>query len=309
MKDPKTGIIVVTYNSELVINNCLKSLFRNSYPDMEVVVVDNASSDETVPTIRKYFKKVHIITNKTNTGFGAANNIGIKLLLKKDCDFIVLLNPDTISSPNLIRKLISVFENDEKIAVAGCIITYAKNNKKIWFAGGYFNRLFCFTRHRYMNQSLNNANVKSGKVDFITGACMMISSEVIKNVGFIPEKYFLYFEDVFFCKKIIDKGFSCYLIAESLVNHHVSTSTGIRQTNKMTPLRAYYFARNPLLYIRGNVNGYLKLTGFIGQFFIRFPFYSYKILKEKNVTSFYYYCKGVADGLRGISSNSFLNKA
>lgn len=309
IKAPKTGIVIVTYNSGSVIKDCLKSLLANSYPNMEVVVVDNASSDKTVQTIRTHFKNVYIVENKKNVGFGSANNIGIKYLLKKNCDFFLLLNPDTIPSPTLIKKLVSIFENNDRVGVAGCIINYANNHKKIWFAGGYFNRLFCFTRHRHMNQLLNRANVKSGKVDFITGACMMISSKVIKNVGFIPEEYFLYFEDVFFCQKIKEKGFSSYLLAESLISHHVSTSTGIRETNKMTPLRAYFFARNPLLYINGNMKGYLKLTGFIGQFFIRFPFYSYIVFKERNARSFYYYCKGVRDGLAGISSNSFLNIA
>src|SRR3989344_1981840 len=99
IKAPKTGIVIVTYNSESVIKSCLKSIFANNYPSMEVVVVDNASSDKTVSTVHKYFKNVHIIGNKQNVGFGSANNIGIRYLRKKNCDFFLLLNPDTVSSP------------------------------------------------------------------------------------------------------------------------------------------------------------------------------------------------------------------
>lgn len=307
IKAPYAGIVIVTYNSESVIKECLKSILANNYPNMEVVVVDNASSDKTVSRIRGYFKNIHIIGNKQNVGFGSANNIGIKYLRKKNCDFFLLLNPDTVSSPTLIKKLVNIFQEDDRIGIAGCIITYEKNHKKIWFGGGYFNKLFCFTRHKYMNQSLNSAKVKSGSVDFITGACMMINSKIIKKAGFIPEQYFLYFEDVFFCQKIKEKGFSCYLLAESLISHHVSTSTGIKETNKMTPLRAYFFARNPILYIRENVKGHLKLTNLFGQFFIRLPYYTFQIVRTGDIKALAAYLGGVVDGSFRESSRFFLN--
>lgn len=304
---PKVGVIIVTYNSGEYIKKCLESILKKNYQNLEILVVDNNSKDETVSTIQKYFNNVNLIKNKTNVGFGGANNGGIKYLQKKQCEYFLLLNPDTVSSPTLIKKLVNTFQENDRIGIAGCIITYAKNNKKIWFAGGYFNRLLCFTKHSYMNKSFSSTKITSGKVDFITGACMMIDSKIIKKVGFMPEQYFLYFEDVFFCQKVKEKGFSSYLLAEPLVSHHVSTSAGIKETNKMTPLRAYYFARNPLLYIRKNVKGYLKLANFIGQFFIRFPAYTYKIAKERNTKAFLYYCKGMVEGSFRESSSVFLN--
>jgi len=305
---PKVGVIVVTYNSRFYIKKCLESILNNNYSNFELLIVDNSSNDKTVSLIRKFFKQTSIIKNDRNLGFGAANNIGIKYLMKKKCELFLLLNPDTVSSPNLIKKLVNIFQEKDRIGIAGCIITYTNNHKKIWFAGGYFNKLFCFTRHKYMNDSLKKVGVESRNVDFITGACMMISSTVIEKVGLMPEEYFLYFEDVFFCQKAKEKGFSCYLLAQPLISHHVSTSTGFKNTNKMTPLRAYFFARNPLLYIRHDVKGFLKLTNFIGQLFIRFPIYVFKITKEKSLKAFLYYCWGIVDGTFRESSNFFLNK-
>lgn len=304
----KVGVIIVTYNSQDYIRSCLKSVLSNNYHGFEIVVVDNLSKDNSL-TIVDEFKKIKIIRNDKNLGFGAANNIGIKYLLKRGCEFVLLINPDTISSPTLITELVGAFQISDKIGSVGCIITYVNSQKKIWFAGGSFNKLFCFTRHKYMDEFLNRTKIKSGTVDFITGACMMIKTEVIKKVGFIPEEYFLYFEDVFFCQKIKSKGFDCFLLASPLISHQVSTSTGTAQTNKMTPLRAYFYARNPIIYIRKEVRGYLKITNLIGQFFMRLPFYTYKIIKERNVKSFYYYCKGMVDAALGEASNFFLNKS
>ncbi|MBI2621685.1 MAG: glycosyltransferase family 2 protein [Candidatus Levybacteria bacterium] len=304
----KVGVVIVTYNSEKYIRMCLKSIQSNSYPNFETLAVDNSSQDKTAQVIKKGFKKVGFIENKKNLGFSAANNIGIKYLLNKKCDYILLINPDTVSSPTLIEKLVNSFEINKKIAVAGCIITYAKDRKKIWFGGGYFNNFFCYSRHKYMNKSLKNVEIKSGYVDFITGACMMIDSKIFKKMGFLPEDYFLYFEDLFFCQKIKEKGFLCYLLALPLAYHYVSTSTGVAQTNIMSPLRAYFFARNPIIYIKKNVKGFRKITNLAGQFLIRLPFYAFKIIFQKEKTRpFFYYCRGIFDGILGKSPNPVLN--
>ena len=153
MQKPKVGVVVVTHNSQDFIYSCLKSVIDNTFPDLEIVVVDNASSDSTISVIKKNFK-VKIIKNEKGLGFVAANNIGIKFLIKKGMDYILQINPDAISSPELVEKLLGVFKKDPKIGVCGCIITYSGKRGKVWFAGGYFNRLFCYTRHKFMDKEL-----------------------------------------------------------------------------------------------------------------------------------------------------------
>lgn len=305
-KIQKVGVVVVTHNSQDFIYSCLKSIIDNKFSGLEIVVVDNASRDSTILVIKKNFK-VKIIKNEKGLGFVAANNIGIKFLIKKGVGYILQINPDTISSPELVEKLLGVFKKDPKIGVCGCIITYTGKRGKVWFAGGYFNRLFCYTRHKFMDKQLKDIKPKSGYTDFITGACMMIDANIFKKIRFSPDKYFLYFEDVFFCENVKKAGFACFLLAEPLVSHIVSATIGIAQTNKMTPVRAYFFARNPLLYIKSDVKGYLKITNLIGQLFIRLPYYTYKMIREKNLKSIYFYYRGIVDSMRSGSSNFFLN--
>ena len=147
-----------------------------------------------------------------------------------------------------------------------------------------------------MDKEVNMAHIKSGKTDFITGGCMMIKREIIDKVGLFDEKYFLYFEDVFFSTKIRKQGYVCYLVAKPLVSHLVSAVTGEAGSNRMTPLRSYYFARNPLLYIKGEVRGFLRLSNIFGQLFIRLPYYSFQMLKIGDFHSFISYIKGLRDG-------------
>ncbi len=297
----KVGAVIVTYNSGSYILNALDSLFKTNHPNLSVVVVDNGSKDSTVSRIRHKFKAVHIIENKKNDGYAKANNKGIRYLLLKKVEYILILNPDTIVSNNLFNELLKPMHENKNILAVGPLITYLKDPKKIWYAGGYFNKLFLYTKHPHMNKYLGIVKIYSGITDFITGACILVKKEAFEKIGFLPEEYFLYFEDVDFCKKINDKNYLCYFLAKPLVKHNVSSSSGIAGTNKISPLRAYYYARNPLLYIRKNGKGFSSLAWLFGQFFIRLPYYFLEMSRQRNPAVFLWYIRGIKDGVKGIS--------
>jgi len=291
----KVGVVIVTYNSKKYIESCLDSVLNSNTPlELEIVIIDNASTDTTVRLLQKRYPTVCLFQNQKNLGFGAGINIGLRHLLKKGgFDYILFLNPDTLVLQDLIEELIKPYTFDRNIGVTGPIITYVHKKSKIWFAGGYFNKLFCFSRHPFMDKDTSTVHIKSGKTDFMRGCCMMIKREVIDNVGLFDEKYFLYFEDVFFSMKVRKLGYTCHLVAKPLVSHLVSAFTGEAGSNRMTPLRSYYFARNPLLYIRGEVRGFFRLSNIFGQLFIRLPYYSFQC-------HFISYLKGLRDGFLQI---------
>ncbi len=349
---PSVGVVILTYNSSAYIAQCLHSVFENAYPNFSVTVVDNASTDNTVQVIQKNFpyvilcaseessvkrsvtsfkmtKKVSFIQNKINLGYGAGNNIAIKELRKKRLDYILLLNPDTTLEPSTISDLVAVFTTDTTIGIVGPMIMYMQDPTKIWYAGGYFNKPFCFTRHPFMNRqykrvarseesqkrsSLSHSQtahvervfekeigtgpvIRSGPTDFITGACMMIKTAVFNQTGLLPERYFLYYEDAFFCQKARSFGYSCFLLAKPLVYHQVSASTGVSGKNDFTASKAYFFARNPTLYLRHEVQGIWKITGLLGQWVIQHPYFLWDMLKKNQWPAIGGYIRGIRDGL------------
>lgn len=324
MSPPLVGIVVLTYNSELYIEKCLDNVLKNTYSNILCVVVDNDSTDETVNIVHKKFSKVKLMINKTNKGFAAGNNVGIKYLLKIiNVSYVIILNPDTIANRNLISELVNFMENTPNAGIAGPIITYANNSSKIWFAGGYLNKIFGYTRHLYMNKTVNHYKTSTrhysssvarsrnsslrrladrtislySKTDFITGACMIVKRDLFEKIGLLPEEYFIYYEDVDFCQKAIKEGYTCRLLPKPLVRHYISTSTGNPGSNVLTPFRAYYYARNPFIYIKKNVDGLRKITNYIGQFSIRLPYYGAQILIKGNLKSFIAYLKGINEGI------------
>lgn len=297
MNYPKVGIIILTYNAADFITPCIKSIQKNTYPNKQILIVDNDSKDNTVKIIKKQFPEIKIIQTGKDLGYAGGNNVGIKHFQKQNCKYILLINPDTRADKTLVTQLIQTAEKNSTIGTIGPIITYTDYPKKIWFAGGYFNQTFCYTRHPHMNQIITQQEVTSSSTDFITGACLMIRTTILSQTGLLPDKYFLYFEDSFFCQTVKAHGYTNYLLAQPLVQHAVSATTGKIGQNTMTPLRAYYFARNPLWYIRTEKKGRQKLTNFLGQFLIRLPYYSLQILKDQNPQAAKAYLKGIKDGL------------
>ena len=115
---PKVFIIVLNYNGKDVTNNCLRSVLAIEYPNFELIVVDNNSTDGSIENAKENFPQLTYFQNKRNLGFSAGNNVGIRYALKKRADYVLLLNNDTLVERDFLQKLIDAAE---KIPDAGII--------------------------------------------------------------------------------------------------------------------------------------------------------------------------------------------
>ncbi len=295
MKNSSVGIVIVTYNSARTIESCLDSVSAILYPNLEVVVVDNASTDNTKKIISKKNKKITFLENKKNVGFAAGNNLGIEIFMKKGIEFILLLNPDTEVKPHIIENLLEPFQKKD-VGIVGCAITY-HNSDTIWFAGGSFNKYFCYTKHTKMNRPVSLLNQKIKETVFITGCCMMVRRSVFEKIGFLDSSFGFYFEDVDFCLRAYEAGYICKIIEKPLVSHRVSSSSGVEGSNKLTPFKAFYYGRNPFFIINKHIKGWKKVTAVFGQFFIRLPFHGMNMLKQKDFRALFAFVRGMKEGL------------
>ena len=121
--DPRVAIIILNWNGLDDTIACLQSVSNVRYNALEIIVVDNGSSDGSVETIHKIFPEVQIVANASNLGFAEGNNVGIRQALDRT-DYILLLNNDTTVHPDILHHLIPVVEEDPSIAVAGPVICY-----------------------------------------------------------------------------------------------------------------------------------------------------------------------------------------
>lgn len=237
-------IILVNFNGAKDTIECIKSLNNINYENFKIVVVDNKSSDEDKLKLKEADVKFHLIESNENLGFAGGNNIGIKYAIDNNADFVLLLNNDTLVHKDFLNELMKYTEIN--VGVIGPKILYYPEVSKIWFAGGMINWFKFIGQHFGEKQEDNGQFNTLKEVDFVTGCCMLIDSNVFKKVGLLPEGYFMYFEDVDFCVKVKDAGYKLIYNPNSEIYHKVSISSG----GEESPFILKYSNRNRLKFMK-----------------------------------------------------------
>lgn len=258
VKQPKVSIILVNYNGYKDTIDCIKSLRTITYRNYEVIVVDNASKDQSVFILNDFLQEGEIlISSKENGGFSAGNNIGIKYALEHDADYCLLLNNDTVVEADFLDKLVEGYEFSLKCGLTIGKILYESMRDTIWYAGGSLSKRTARVEHWNYQKKDTNMNTSMQRVTFATGCCMCLSRKTIETVGLMDESYFLYEEDADYCKRISDAGFDLVYAPLARIYHKVSASTG-----KMSKASQIYSLRNRYLFVRKRYHGINKILAY-----------------------------------------------
>lgn len=254
MPKPLVSIISINYNQAQVTCAMLASLRQLTYPNYEVIVVDNASPTEAPDVIAEQFPEVQLIRSQENLGFAGGNNLGILAARGAYCLF---LNNDTEVSPNLLEPLVDVFERHPRVGVVSPKIIFYGTNNLIQYAG--CTGISPWTGRGFVVGSLEpdtGQHDVSHPTGLAHGAAMMVPTRVIRQAGLMPALYFLYYEELDWCEMIKRMGYDNYYEAGATVYHKESVSVG-----QGSVLRTYYLNRNRLLFIRRNSRGWRFWSG------------------------------------------------
>ena len=208
------SIIIVTYNSSAYIQACLRSILEQmGEVDHEVIIVDNASSDETVRMIEQEFPRVTLIPNPRNLGFAGANNLGLR---RAKGEYVLLINPDTRWKRGDIRKALQFLGSHPDVGALGCRLiledgswqkshgnfpTLGRELKEVFYLPRLFPRCRC-CRGVFTYRERNG----EGAVDWVAGAFCLCRRATLAEVGGFDERYFLYGEDIDLSNGIRGKG-------------------------------------------------------------------------------------------------------
>lgn len=292
-KEPKVHIILLNYNGYKDTVECIESINNITYNNYKVVVVDNNSTDNSKIELKKFlqqYDKVHFIQSDKNLGFSGGNNIGINWSLNNGADYICLLNNDTIVEPDFLTPLIMEMEKDDTIGISAGKIMYFKEKDILWSAGGYISNARALGCHYGINMKDEGQFNDIRECTFLTGCIQLIRGSVFKKVGMYNHEYFLYMEDVEFCKRVVEAGYKLKYVPTSKIYHKVSASTG----GDESPLQLYYLTRNRILFNKNNKRNKLSYIKF-------YILLAMKILIEpfRKKHNYKYIVFGVVDGLRG----------
>lgn len=294
------AIILVNWNGYTDTAICLGSLQKLTYGAFKVIVVDNASQDDSRLHIKKYFPEVHLIESTTNEGFTGGNNRGIEYALDEGYDYVMLLNNDTIVPPDLINHLLNTYTKHERVGMIQPGITFMDQPDKIWNAGGLWNRWIGDSKTMgYCEPVASWANEVS-LVDWLTGCCLLMSTDFIRKVGALEERYFAYYEDVEWSLRAKKLGYQLLLDTNIWIQHKAGASGKTKSKERegfLHPILHYYNVRNHLWlirqhpqavhYVTASIFQFLKVIAYCIYFFLRGRFRKLKMT-----------LKGVFDGLK-----------
>ncbi len=254
----KVSVVTVNYNTAPDTIDFLKSLQHVKKPDisLDTIIVDNGSKDVfKLPENLK--ENTTLIRSAINTGFSGGYNIGIREAMKRESDFILIVNNDTIVDPDMLKNLLDVLESKAKIGVTAPKIYFAKGHefhkdkykkedlgKVFWFAGGHTDWNNVMSIHRGIDEVDHGQYDTTEQIDFATGCCMMFKREVLEKVGLLDERYFLYYEDANLNERITRAGYKIYYVPTAVLTHVNAASTG----GAGNVLHDYFMTRNKMLF-------------------------------------------------------------
>ena len=288
---PIVYIILLNWNGWQDTIECLESLEKATYPNFNVVIIDNASANDSVARIRAWIKergiplaeyklesrkgqpvpvnteepkktglrRVELISSAENLGFCAGNNVGMEFAHRAGAEYFLILNNDTIVEPNFLEPLIEAAQSLPNVGLLGSAICFYNDREKVSWAGGKFN---CFLEYKgcYDDDTLitDIANIGAYPTDCILGCSTLISRRVFEAVGGYDEDFFLWSEDWDLSVRIRKNGYQMIIVPSSVIYHKISKSLGL-----MHALPYYYSTRNRLLLKKKHLPWHLRMLFYL----------------------------------------------
>lgn len=286
--------MIVVYTIILNYNNykdtfecidCLNKLKINSSFENNIVLVDNASSDDSGNKLKCVFKdSVVYIQNDINSGYAAGNNVGIKFAIDNKADYICVLNNDTVADTDFYSDCINYLIENKNIGFVSPAIENFDNNL-VQSTGGdiLFEKGLVTVKNNGVKREELPREIES---DYLGGACLIFNAKLVEKIGYIPENYFLFFEETEWCWKAKLNGMFNVCLSTSYIKHKGSASI-----DSINGLHAYLMERNRVVFLRRNTPSFFVYVK--AMIYLIFKYVKKGLLEDKE---YFKYLKYMNDG-------------
>lgn len=216
---PLVSVVILNYNGlkylKEILKECLESVLNTNYPNLEIIFVDNGSTDASADYVAKNYPGIKVVRNKSNLGFSKGFNTGIRVSSGK---YIALLSNDMVVDPNWLNPIIQVMENDQKIGLAGFKRLVLGEENRIDGIGG---DLYLCGRVK----PIGVREIDKGQYDIVRedldyiGGAMVLRRETLRKTGLFDPNLFLFSEDIDLCYRIRKKGYKVVYIPQAIIYH------------------------------------------------------------------------------------------
>ena len=251
------AVVILHYFHLADTVRCASAIRRQRCDELDLYIVSNDENAIAFGTLSRLFPEATVIQSPGNLGYAAGNNLALALVRDAGYEFFWLLNPDTTIPTTLAADLLASARRYPEAAVLGSVIHFDNSTGKIWFAGGEIDTGDGLeTIHTGMGSPGDALPAEPFETDYITGASLFARTDLLRSVGFLPEDYFLYFEETDWCLRARSQGHKLMVFPETRLAHHK------RSSEKGLPTLAYlyYFTRNRLAFCRRYFPALLERT-------------------------------------------------
>jgi len=290
---PSVSVVIPSWNLKEDLVECLDSLGTSSFEHVEIIVVDNGSIDGTSEAVAaRYGGTVEIIRCQQNLGFGRAANRGIQSALSRGTDYVLILNNDTIVHPEMIKHLVSAFEQSPRAGIVSPAIYYAGDQQRVWATG----------QRRWLGPIITRRiqtafpGLVPVRVDYVTGCAMLVKRDVFSAIGTFDPGYRMYFEDADFCQRAAAAGFEVWFAPRAQVLHKVSQST-----RRFVPRRVYDQSRGRVIFLNRHTTRAMKVLANL-YIYVRIALFAGRMLLQGDKASAVAAVGGTRAGYREIGT-------
>jgi GT2 family glycosyltransferase len=246
---PSVSVVVVNYNTAAFIDEFCAAVRAISYSNWRLVVVDAHSRDDSVRRIEGAFHDATILRCGDNVGFAAGVNIGVRDAQQHGDEFVLLLNPDTVVTPDFLSAMVA--STDERTIVVPKIL-YRDDPRLIsTHTGGFDWRLGLFRETFHGQRDGPATSVRRDGLQTASFACALVPAAAFDAAGPLDERFFMYYEETDWLRRALAKGYRIRYEPSAVIQHRESGSSG---GGWMTPFKLYYATRNRLYLVRKNTS-------------------------------------------------------
>jgi GT2 family glycosyltransferase len=291
---PSVGIVTVTYNSAEVLDEFLSSLAAQSpgSPRFRLYAVDNASVDASVQKLRSASGlDVWVLAGSSNLGSAAGNNLGIERAIEDGCDWVLLLNNDTVLPPDFLSRIVSS-ATELGAELLSPRIDATDPPGTVWYAGGHIERWKALKPvHHHAGSSLDSTSSIPTVTEYAPACCLLVAPRVFRKVGLLDPTYFVYFEDQDFAMRASQAGFVYWYDPRITMLHKYSSLTG--GPKSLFTLR--WISRNRIVICRRHLKRWERLIGFV---YLQAWTWAYLAVRRDSVREFLLRQRSYIEGAR-----------
>jgi len=289
---PRVAGIVLNYNGKDVTLLTLASLLESRYSALDLVLVDNGSSDGTAEAVAEAFPQVPILRIAENRGPVPGMNLGLRWALDRDYDYLLLLNDDIEVDPRMVDELVAAVEEDPRIGSVGPKAYYYEDRQRLWSTGGIIRFMESVNRERGNGKIDRGQYDRDGEVDYLTGCALLMRREALEATGYFDPIFALSVEDADWGVRMRRAGYRSVYAHRAVLWHMVSATTGT-----YTPAKNFQTGRSSAIFVRRYANPWQWLT-FLLFSAVALPLAWLRELRRGNQAAATAKLKGILDGLR-----------